>query len=199
MLNFLDHLLFLHFRVVNIVAPPTPTSEAVSPVMTTVSLSSMDDDESQLVLFLATFEFSDSLLSFREVFLEPAKQLSKRFQLRQLNGKFLNGCSMHMTLLQRLHHRLQMVDLFVNFIPLRHAFQQYGVLLFLFMLVLEQVPVDVDFEIELYPILHFDDAELLIVVCALDEEEQIVWLLGDPHVLAYQLAFVFHFEVELFV
>lgn len=104
-----------------------------------------------------------------------------------------------MTLPQRLHEGLELADLPIDIVPPAYAFQQQRVLLFLFVLILEEVAVNIYLKVELDAVLHFDDSQLLVVVGSLDEEEQVIGLTSYPNILTNLLALVLHLEVELLV
>jgi hypothetical protein len=67
------------------------------------------------------------------------------------------------------------------------------------MLVFIQIPVDINIEIELYLILHFDHTQLFIIVRTLNVKEQILRLAGNPHIFIGQLPLMLNFEVKLFI
>jgi hypothetical protein len=67
------------------------------------------------------------------------------------------------------------------------------------MLVFIQIPVDINIEIELYLILHFDHTQLFIIVRALNVKEQILRFASNPHIFISQLPLMLNFEVKLFI
>lgn len=76
------------------------------------------------------------------------------------------------------------LDLFSRFVLFLDQPDEDGVLLLLFVLVLQQITIQVDFEVELDFVLNLDDPDMLVVVGSLDEQEQVLRLLGYPHVFA---------------